>query len=62
MVCNDHYFWILILLLAIFLGADHPPSVNDGCRLGWFRQVLGWAALLLPILCFPVLGITPVGW
>jgi membrane-associated protease RseP (regulator of RpoE activity) len=61
MLYYDNYFWILVLLLAIFLGTDHPPTADDGCRLGWFRYVIGWASLLLPILCFPLPGITPVG-
>jgi Zn-dependent protease len=61
MVCYDRYIWILVLLLAILLGADHPPTADDGCRLGWFRYVIGWASLLLPIFCFPLFGITPVG-
>ena len=61
MVVSDTYFWILMFLLVILLGADHPPTADDGCRPGWLRQAIGWAALLIPILCFPPLGITPVG-
>ena len=62
MLYYDNYRWILVLLLAIFLVADHPPTADDSCRLGWFRHLIGWASLLFPILCFPILGITPVGW
>jgi membrane-associated protease RseP (regulator of RpoE activity) len=61
MVGSDRYSWVLVLLLAILLGADHPPTADDGCRLGWFRQAIGWASLVLPILCFPLQGITVVG-
>jgi membrane-associated protease RseP (regulator of RpoE activity) len=54
------YFWILFLVLVILLGADHPPTADDGCRLGWFRRLLGWASLLLPFLCLSAAGITPM--
>ena len=63
MVCNYHY------------SLDSDPAVGDlsrgrppadrsmmvGPGSAGFGQVIGWASLLLPILCFPVLGITPVG-
>jgi Zn-dependent protease len=55
------YFWVVMLVLVILLGADHPPTADDSCRLGLFRQLLGWASLLIPILCFPPGGITPMG-
>jgi Zn-dependent protease len=61
MVVTGSYFWLVMLVLVILLGADHPPTADDGCRLGWARLLLGWAALLIPLLCFPPLGITPVG-
>ena len=61
MVLWDTYFWILMFLLVLLLGPDHPQTIDDDCRTGWFRQTLGWAALLIPVLCFPALGITPIG-
>jgi Zn-dependent protease len=54
-------FWVVFLVLVILLGADHPPTVDDNCRLGWLRWLLGWAALLIPLLCFSPCGITPLG-
>ncbi len=57
----DTYFWIPMLVLVILLGTDHPPTADDGCRLGWLRTALGWASLLIPVLCFPLWGITPMG-
>jgi membrane-associated protease RseP (regulator of RpoE activity) len=54
----EKYFWVPILVLVILLGTDHPPTADDQCRLGRIRTVIGWAALLIPILCFPPLGIT----
>ena len=50
-----------MLVLVILLGTDHPPTADDRCRLGLVRRAIGWAALLIPILCFPPLGITPIG-
>jgi Zn-dependent protease len=58
---TERYFWVVFLGLVILLGADHPPTANDRCRLGWLRRLLGWASLLIPLLCFPAGGITPMG-
>jgi Zn-dependent protease len=55
----ESYSWVLMLILVILLGIDHPPIADDS-QLGWPRRVIGWASLLIPILCFPLLGITPV--
>jgi Zn-dependent protease len=56
------YPWILMLVLVILLGADHPPTADDDCELGFWRRAIGWTSLIIPILCFPVRGITPPGW
>jgi Zn-dependent protease len=60
-IVTEKYFWVVMLVIVILLGADHPPTADDRCRLGWFRWLLGWASLLIPILCFPPNGITPFG-
>ena len=60
-IASEAYFWVVFLVLVLLLGADHPPTADDRCRLGWFRQILGWASLLIPLLCFPAGGITPMG-
>jgi membrane-associated protease RseP (regulator of RpoE activity) len=57
----ETYFWVIMLVLVILLGTDHPPTANDRCRIGLLRRVIGWIALLIPIFCFPPLGITPIG-
>jgi hypothetical protein len=44
-------------VLVILLGIDHPPSADDSVRLGWFRSWLGFAALLIPLLCLPPKGL-----
>lgn len=58
---TETYFWVLLFVLVVLLGADHPPTADDTCRLGWFRRLLGWGSLLIPILCFSPGGITPFG-
>jgi Zn-dependent protease len=55
------YFWVIMLVLVILLGIDHPATADDKCRMGFWRMLIGWIALLIPIFCFPPLGITPVG-
>jgi Zn-dependent protease len=60
-LASEKYFWIVPLVLVLLLGVDHPPTADDRRRLGWLRRLLGWASLLIPILCFPAGGITPVG-
>ncbi len=54
------YFWVLLLVLIVLMGVDHPATVDDNLPLGRLRNFLGWATLLVPILCFPPLGITAV--
>jgi Zn-dependent protease len=44
--------FLLMILLIMLVGTDHPPTSDDGVRLGWFRTALGWASLSIPILCF----------
>lgn len=44
--------WILMALLVLLMGVDHPRTRDDSVPLGWFRIVLGAASLLIPIFCF----------
>jgi membrane-associated protease RseP (regulator of RpoE activity) len=44
--------WLLMALLVLLIGTDHPPTRDDSVRLGWFRILLGVASLLIPVLCF----------
>ncbi len=59
-LATETYIWVVLLVLIILMGVDHPPTVADNRALGPVRTYLGWAALLVPILCFPPLGITAV--
>jgi Zn-dependent protease len=44
--------WTLMVVLILLIGTDHPPTRDDYVPLGWFRTGLGYASLLIPILCF----------
>jgi membrane-associated protease RseP (regulator of RpoE activity) len=45
--------WTLMVILLLLIGPDHPPTRDDSVPLGWFRTVLGWLSLLIPVFCFP---------
>ena len=49
---NQTPFWLLMALLVLVLGADHPPTADDRMPLGWGRTILGMASLLIPVFCF----------
>lgn len=56
----DHaVLWTPMLLLVIFLGIHHPPTVDDKVPLGPVRWAIGLASLAIPVLCFPLLGVRP---
>ena len=52
MVIADDYQWVLMLVIALLLGVDHPPTRDDNVPLGWPRRLVGYASLTLPIFCF----------
>lgn len=58
-LATERYGWVIMLVVVILLGTDHPPTADDTRPLGRVRKVIGWASLLIPILCFPPLGISP---
>ncbi len=60
-IAAETYFWVIMLVLVILMGTDHPPTADDECPMGFLRRAIGWLSLLIPILCFPPLGITPLG-
>lgn len=55
MVYHQHFVLIVMVLLVIFIGTDHPPTRDDRVKLGAFRWTLGFVSLSIPILCFPPL-------
>ena len=60
-VFADARIWILMVIIVILIGTDHPPTSDDSVPLGAFRTVLGYASLLIPIMCFPPHGISAPG-
>lgn len=42
----------VMVFLVLLMGTDHPPTRDDNVRLGPVRTILGYASLLIPILCF----------
>lgn len=44
---------VLMIVLIMFVGIDHPPTRDDSVKLGWFRTGLGLLSLSIPFLCFP---------
>jgi membrane-associated protease RseP (regulator of RpoE activity) len=46
--------WTLMLFLLVLMGPAHPPTADDGEKLGVFRYILGWLTL-----AFIFIGFTP---
>jgi Zn-dependent protease len=44
--------WVLMAVLVLFMGTDHPPTRDDTARLGPVRTIVGLLSLLIPIFCF----------
>ena len=44
--------WILMAILVMLIGTDHPPTSDDTVPLGWFRTTLGLVSLAIPVFCF----------
>ena len=51
-VFGEHYNWIVMLIVVILLGVDHPPTRDDTVPLGLPRQIFGFVSLAIPVLCF----------
>jgi len=43
--------WIVMLMLVMAIGTDHPPTHDDTVPLGWGRVVLGYLSLGLSVIC-----------
>lgn len=53
MVFSGDLTAILMAVLVMVIGTDHPPTADDRAPLGWFRTLLGYASLVIPVVCFP---------
>ncbi len=51
-IIQEQYNWVVMLVLVLFLGVDHPPTYDDSVRLGPVRWAIGLASLLIPVFCF----------
>lgn len=54
-IVAQQWSWLVMLVLVMLIGVNHPPTVDDRAPLGPLRVALGWASLLIPIFC-----LTPV--
>ncbi|MCA9132128.1 MAG: site-2 protease family protein [Planctomycetales bacterium] len=53
MLYSQILMFSLMLVLVMLMGLKHPPSSDDSRSLGLPRQIVGWASLVLPLLCIP---------
>ena len=53
MVYHQNFMLILMVILLLLMGPNHPPTRDDTVPIGAFRYLLGIASLAIPILCFP---------
>jgi Zn-dependent protease len=56
---TEQYGWVVMLVVIILLGIDHPTIDDDDEQLNPLRRAIGWLALLVPVLCLSPIGITP---
>jgi membrane-associated protease RseP (regulator of RpoE activity) len=47
-----YYHWLLMAILVLWIGIDHPPTANDKVPLGPVRMVIGALSLTIPLLTF----------
>lgn len=52
MVMTWRFNWIVMLILVMLIGPDHPPTRDDRVPLGWFRYTLGCLCVFIPVFCF----------
>lgn len=55
MVYHQSFMLVIMVVLLLLIGTDHPPTRDDSVKLGWFRWCLGLFSLIIPVLCFPPL-------
>ena len=55
MVYHQTMVMLIMVVLILIFGTDHPETRDDNVRLGPFRWILGLVSLSIPILCFPPL-------
>lgn len=58
MLIYENYNWVVMFVVVLMIGVDHPPTRDDTVRLGPVRTVLGWLSLSIPIFCFTPVPVT----
>lgn len=59
-IFSQQWNWLLMIVLVMFIGTDHPPTSNDRMPLGRLRTSIGYLGVLIPVFCFaPRLFIFP---
>lgn len=52
-IISNYYLWtVMIILLTVVLGVNHPPTSDDTVPLGRARTILGCLSLAIPVFCF----------
>jgi Zn-dependent protease len=52
MAATDSYqFALMLILVVVVLGVDHPPTSNDTVPLGWGRRIVGFLSLSIVVFC-----------
>jgi Zn-dependent protease len=52
--------WLIFAILILFLGARHPPPLNDISKLGTKRMLIGAFAFVILVIAFVPVPMTPV--
>ncbi len=58
-ITAEQYNWIVMLVVVLMLGVDHPPTSDDSVPLGPIRWTIGLVSLLIPVFCFTPLIMPP---
>jgi membrane-associated protease RseP (regulator of RpoE activity) len=53
MVYFQSWTVVVMVVLLLLIGTDHPPTSDDRVPMGWARFGLGLVSLAIPVLCFP---------
>ncbi|MEO0898193.1 MAG: site-2 protease family protein [Bacteroidota bacterium] len=58
---NGNFLWLLYSFMAVqFIGLDHPPAEREH-KLSLSRQIMGWVAIVIFILCFTPVPVDIIG-
>lgn len=55
-----YFGWMIIALLILLLGAQHPPPLNDLTSLDTKRKIIGSTAAIMLVLCFVVVPVAQI--